>query len=109
MKENSEANLLKISELEMSLERMNSAHKMEIEEMNLKIQSIQERISERNDEKTDDQFEVERLLNHKIQCGEQIFLVKWKGFNNRHNSWVKRNDLNCEQILYKYLTENSLN
>lgn len=108
MKEKLDAKVQEVSELEMALERMKSAHDIEMEEMNLKIQSIQERSSEGTDEEVDDHFEVERLLSHKIQRGEQIFFVKWKGFNNRHNSWVKRNDLNCKKILYKYLKEHSL-
>ncbi|XP_031637087.1 hepatoma-derived growth factor-like [Contarinia nasturtii] len=109
MKDDSDNKSQKIYELETALKHTKDTHKIEIDEMNLKMQQF---TSKRNDESTDDkrdeQFEVEGLLDHKIQNGKDMFFVKWKGFNNRHNSWVQRSNLNCEKILQQYLKSHKL-
>lgn len=50
----------------------------------------------------DDRYEVERLLDdERIQT--QRFLVRWKGYDSSHDSWVNENDLNCPRILKRYI------
>lgn len=51
----------------------------------------------------DENHEVERIINDKWKNGERYFLLKWKGFNNRHNRWVKKKSLSCPQLLRSYL------
>lgn len=106
LKESSDNKSQKIFELEQQLQHSKNAHKMEIDELNLKMEQFtSQRInaSINDSSNDDDQFEVERLLKHKTQNGKQMFFVKWKGFNNRHNSWVQRSSLNCKKILQQYL------
>lgn len=52
-------------------------------------------------------FEVEKLLEHKT-VNELNFLVKWKGFDRTHNSWVRRSDLGCTKMLNAYLKKNGI-
>lgn len=51
---------------------------------------------------TDKEFDVEQLLDHKIKNGEQYFLVKWKGYASKYNSWEKRSSLSCPRLLSNY-------
>lgn len=93
----------------MSLKRTESSHRMSIEEMTLKMQqNIPECSDTSSAEEVNDQFEVERLLKHRIKNGELMFFVKWKDFNNRHNSWVKQSNLSCKKILHDYLKRHEL-
>lgn len=113
LKKDLDAKSQSITELEMVLKRKESAHKIEIEEMNLKMQHISpkysnESLDESSKNEPNDQYDVEKLLNHKIKNGDQMFFVKWKGYDNRHNSWVKRSDLSCKKILQKYLKSHKL-
>lgn len=99
----------KIIELELALERSESAHKIEIADLKLKMQqSNSNRDNECSDDESDCQYEVECLLKHKVRGGEQFFFVKWKNYDNRHNSWVKRSNLCCKEILQSYLKANRM-
>lgn len=42
---------------------------------------------EDNEDSDHDTFEVEKLVKDKEKKGKRYFLVKWKGYNNRHNTW----------------------
>lgn len=50
----------------------------------------------------DEQFyEVDYLLDHKL-VESRSFLVRWKGFDSSHDSWVEESDMQCPRILKKY-------
>lgn len=51
---------------------------------------------------TDADYEVELLLDDKMVKGQQYFLVKWKGYAKKYNSWEKRSALNCPRLLSQY-------
>lgn len=113
MKNELDGSSKKVVELQLALKRTESAHKIEIEETKLKLlqtnSNHEDECSDKcSDDELNDQYEVERLLNHKIQNGTQTFFVKWKGYNNRHNSWVKRSNLSCKKMLQKYLKDNGI-
>lgn len=52
---------------------------------------------------SDNMYEVEKIMNHRIVNGEMSFLVRWKNYSPKHDSWVTQSDLNCEEILKAYL------
>lgn len=75
----------KIFELEQTIEQMKSLHKLEVEELQLKLKpSVSKRTPLK--EKDTNEYEVESLLAHKNERGQQSFLVKWKGYDDKHNS-----------------------
>lgn len=43
--------------------------------------------------KTDDVYKVEKILNSRRRRGVKEYLVKWKGYPDKFNSWVKESDL----------------
>ena len=51
-------------------------------------------------------YEVESILNHKIEDGQLHFFVKWLGWSSNCNSWVNKEDLNATNILNDYLLTN---
>ena len=56
----------------------------------------------RNKEAEEDEYEIEKILQMKGKRGEKQFLVKWKGFTNRYNQWIKEEDMNAEDLVREY-------
>lgn len=47
-------------------------------------------------EETNDEFEVESILDHKgKKKGLRRFLIRWKNYSPSHDSWEKECNLNC--------------
>lgn len=53
--------------------------------------------------KIHDTYEVENLLNDELRNGKRYYLVKWKGYDMKHNTWEQQSNLNCPKVLAKYL------
>lgn len=58
--------------------------------------------------KSDEVYEVEALLKHKIENSELKFFVQWKGYSKSHNTWVFEKDLKCNALLKKYKKQNKM-
>ena len=44
-------------------------------------------------DKDDDVYEVEKIIRQKRQGGEIWYLVKWLGYDNEFNSWIRKRDI----------------
>lgn len=55
-----------------------------------------------------DVFEVHEILNHKFTKRQRKFLVRWKGYDSRHDTWEPETSLNCPKILKSYLKSKSI-
>ena len=44
-------------------------------------------------EKDDDVYDVEKIIRQKKKYGEVWYLVKWLGYGNNFNSWVRKKDI----------------
>lgn len=53
-------------------------------------------------------YEVERLLDHKMQKNKRLFLVRWKGFDKEHDTWEPESNLNCPAVLHSYIMKNKI-
>lgn len=60
-----------------------------------------------NTSDSDNEFEVEYIMSHKIVRNKRLFWVRWKGYSESHDSWVKEKDLNCPIVLEKYLKDHN--
>lgn len=58
---------------------------------------------------SDEGFEVECILSHK-RINKRLcqFYVRWKGYSQDHDCWVKETDLHCPVILNAYLEKHNL-
>lgn len=57
---------------------------------------------------TNEEFEVESILNHKVKNKMRYFLVRWKGYGCSSDTWEPEKNLSCPKILQKYLKYNNL-
>lgn len=47
----------------------------------------------KNSKNTSDEYEVEKICDIKFQDGGEMFLVKWKGYAMKHNTWESGKNL----------------
>ncbi len=60
---------------------------------------------EESDE-SDDEWEVERIVKHRIKRkNDWEFLIRWKGCTAKEDTWETEENLNCPDLLVKYLGE----
>lgn len=51
---------------------------------------------------SNDVFEVEKILNHKVSKGVTLYKLKWKGFPISDCTWERESDLDCPDLLNQY-------
>ncbi|GBP19809.1 Chromobox protein homolog 5 [Eumeta japonica] len=52
------------------------------------------------------EYEVERILEvHHKKNGKREFLIHWKGWSNRYDSWEPENNLNCPELINKFMSK----
>lgn len=50
-----------------------------------------------------EEFEVEKILDHKLVRGREYFLIRWRGFSAFEDSWEPLKNLeNAPEILSEY-------
>lgn len=67
--------------------------------------------SEKEEESSDDsndEYEVDRILNHAGQNRNRRFLIRWHNFSPSHDSWEREINLRCPEVLNEYLELNQL-
>ena len=57
---------------------------------------------------SNEEYEVEKILRHRIINGKFLFEIKWKGYPISENSWVPEKELNCDKLLKEYMEKISL-
>lgn len=51
---------------------------------------------------SNDVFEVEKILNHKVSKGVTLYKLKWKGFPISECTWERESNLDCPELLNQY-------
>jgi hypothetical protein len=51
----------------------------------------------------DDEFEIENIVNDRVRNGLKEYLVKWKNYDDIHNTWVKETDFYTTECIQEYL------
>lgn len=57
-----------------------------------------------SDSSDEDVYDVERILLHKTKCDKKMFLIRWKGFDSTHDTWERKENLNCPEKLQEYFS-----
>ena len=57
---------------------------------------------ENQGENDEEEYEIEDILDVRGEDSDKEYLVKWKGFTKRYNSWVKKTNVNAPNLLKKF-------
>jgi Chromo (CHRromatin Organisation MOdifier) domain len=49
-----------------------------------------------------DDFVVEKICGVREYRGDTQYLVKWEGYEDGSNSWIKVQNLNCPRLIAKF-------
>ncbi|XP_014368867.2 chromobox protein homolog 1 [Papilio machaon] len=62
--------------------------------------------SDSEDADEEAEYEVERILEvHHKKSGERDFLIHWKGWASKYDSWEPESNLNCPELIKKFLAK----
>lgn len=64
-------------------------------------QKPSEEVNQKENNNTEE-YEVDCLIDDRMVPRTREYLVRWKGYDSSHDSWVKEKDLECPSILKKY-------
>ena len=52
---------------------------------------------------SDDHYEIERIVNHRVDKGVNMFKIKWKGFGRNESTWEMEPNLrNCTEMINEF-------
>jgi hypothetical protein len=54
----------------------------------------------------EEEFKVEAILNSRMRYNHLEYLVKWKGYDNGHNSWHAHHQFHTQEEVLKFHREN---
>lgn len=55
------------------------------------------------------EFEIEKIIKHrKNKSGQLQFLIKWLGYNSKHNLWLPTENLVGLEMFDEYVSKNGL-
>jgi len=50
----------------------------------------------------DDEWQVKKIVDHRMKKGKKEYYVKWKGWDSGDNSWEPTANLNCDDLVKDY-------
>lgn len=51
------------------------------------------------------EYDVEKIVGHKVEHGQESYWVKWKGYPESENTWQSASDVNCHNLVEAYKTK----
>lgn len=89
-----------ISDLNAKIRLLNARNKQ------LQTGSCQQNTTHANENKSDESqenvFEVEKIIAHKRKKDGMYFLVRWKNYSAKDDTWERESNLLCPSILQEY-------
>jgi transposase InsO family protein len=83
--------LLKKTQLRHTIDLSASKDTITVQETNSEEKEIEE-----------EQFEIKRIVSHKDTKEGRYYKVQWKGYSNKHNTFVHEKALNASELLTEY-------
>ena len=56
----------------------------------------------------DDEYTVEVIKKSRVKHGVVQYLVKWAGYNNKHNTWIDLDDMECDDLIAEFEAASAL-
>lgn len=94
---------------QIEIEKKESAEqrsRMSAEILNIETKSPKKRKRAQSANKSE--FEVSALLTHTHTKSKTLYLVRWKGYDSKFDSWVEESELCCSDILQAYKMKHNM-
>lgn len=105
--ESLEQQVKELTERSHFMEKQHETDSKRVIALNQEIDDLKTQVEKMKSE-LNPEYEVECLLGHKKVKGVLLFLVRWKGYSSEDDTWERKDNLKCPQILNRYLKLNSL-
>jgi len=54
----------------------------------------------------EERYEIEQVINSRLNRGRLQYLVRWRGYGHEENSWITESDLDAPDLIAKYYRAN---
>lgn len=92
-----------IKQLQTGIESGREANKKKTE--NKKVVLGERNCDASSDSSNEEVYEVAKIISHKTKRGTELFLIRWKGFDSSHDTWERKENLNCPKKLGEYFSQ----
>jgi Chromo (CHRromatin Organisation MOdifier) domain/DDE superfamily endonuclease len=55
-----------------------------------------------DDELLEDEYEIEKIVDHKYENNKMIYLIKWKNYTEKDNTWTSEKDIFAKECIQQY-------
>ncbi|KAM7348765.1 uncharacterized protein ACRADG_007965 isoform 2-T2 [Cochliomyia hominivorax] len=59
----------------------------------------------KNNDEEDQEWEVEKIIDYAEEKKGRVFRIRWKGFGPKNDTWEPEENLNCSDIIQKFLAK----
>lgn len=75
------------------------------EKLTARVQQLQNAMADKSqvEQKSEEVYEVEKIIDDKKTGKVQYYKIRWKGYDQTHDTWEREANLMCRSILNKYL------
>ena len=64
--------------------------------------------NEKEEAEAGEEFVVEKICGVRQYRGETQYLVKWEGYDDKYNSWINLQHLNCPRLIHEFNKKSNL-
>jgi len=54
---------------------------------------------------SEEEYEVEKIVDQRTIKGRRQFLIRWKGYTEEEDTWEHEKDINCDKLIEEFLVE----
>lgn len=65
-------------------------------------EAINDNDVEEFEDEDEEEYNVEKILDVKVEKGQKYYLIKWEGYTSDDNTWENENDCDCKDLIEEF-------